>query len=145
MHRRVLATLAGTLATAGCLSEISNSQQTELGHLGLVNRDERAHRVDLRVRWDGEIVHDQRYDLAGDDPTDDTAPGVVPDQTWPTTPGQFTIQTRLPETDWQSFDPASLDYPPCLSISVQIDTDGDLAIFHTTNQHECDPETQDSV
>jgi hypothetical protein len=144
-RRHLVATLAGTLATVGCLSRTRDSQQTELGHLGLVNRDEGAHRVDLRVRWDGELAHDQRYELAGDDPTDETAPGVVPDQTWPDTPGQFTIETRLAETDWQSFDPASLDYPSCLSISVQIDSEGTLAIFYTTNQSECDPETQDAV
>jgi hypothetical protein len=144
-RRHVVATLASALATAGCLFESSDSQQTELGHLGLVNRDERAHRVDLRVRWGGDLVHDRRYELARDDPTDETAPGAVPEQTWPDTPGRFTIRTRLPETDWQSFDPASLEYPPCLGISIQIDSEGDLAMFHTTNRHKCDPETQDST
>lgn len=128
-RRHVVATLITTLTTAGCLSGSSDSQQTALGYLGIVNRDEKAHQVDLRVRWENNLVHDRRYELAGDDPTDETASGAVPEQTWPDTSGQFTIETRLPETDWQSFDPASLDYPPCLGLSIQIDSEGDLAIF----------------
>jgi hypothetical protein len=146
MRRRpMLATLTGALVTAGCLSGSRDSQQTALDHVGVVNRDQSAHTVDLRVRWDGDLVHDRRYDLPADDPTDDTAPSVVPTQTWPATPGQFTVKTRLPESDWQSLDPVSLEYPQCLWISVQIDTAGDLAIFHTSNQDKCDPKTQDSL
>jgi hypothetical protein len=141
--------LAGTgvmlSCVAGCLSGGSASQQTELGYLEIVNRDQSAHRVDLHIWWDDDLVHDQQYELARDDPTDQMASGAVPEQTWPDTSGQFTIETRLPESDWQSFDPSSLDYPPCLGISIQIDSERDLAIFHTTNQHECDPDEGDAA
>lgn len=49
--RHVVATLVSTLATAGCLFGSSDTQQTELGYLGIVNRDEKAHRVDLH-HWE---------------------------------------------------------------------------------------------
>jgi hypothetical protein len=59
-------------------------------------------------------IHDQRNETDGDDPAGEPAPGAVATGAWPNKPGQFSIETRLAETDWQSADPAAVAYRPSL-------------------------------
>ena len=95
-----------------------------------------------------DLCRDRRYELAGDELTDEMALGTDPEQTLSDTLGQSTVKTRFHKADWQSFDPASLDYPPCLGIRIQIDSEGGLALFHTvhTEQFHGDmPETSDAT
>ncbi|WP_276271984.1 hypothetical protein [Haloarcula litorea] len=137
-RRRLLSTTALLAGTAGCLSAVTEDGTTRLGDVGIVNRDDERHTVEFRVRWDGETVHERAYEVAPDDPDDDTAPGVEPERTWPDTPGQFTVSARLSGGDWRTVDPAELDYPACLGVQVNVDPSGHLAVLHTTNENVCD-------
>lgn len=141
-RRAVLASLA-TAGLSGCLSlnPLSRSpERSKLGILTIGNRHVAAHVVDLRVEWDGELVHDRTYDLPADDPDDDRHSGAVPERTWPEEPGQFTVSARKDDGAWRTVDPADRGYPDCFAIAAQIEPDDRLVLWVSENEHECSAE-----
>lgn len=95
---------AGTAGLAGCLSSVDEQDASMLGEVDILNLDDQSHTVEFRVQWEGEIVHDSSYQVPGDDTSGDNS--VVPDRSWPDESGQFTVEARMEDEQWQSVDPA---------------------------------------
>lgn len=140
-------TLAAT-SIAGCasLNPLSNSDegQTKLGTVHLANQDTTEHVVEFRVEWDGELVHDQAYEIQANDPNDERLPGEIPERTWPEEPGLFTVFARLSGNEWETIEPATGDHPNCLGVTVDINTNGMLRLFVSQNEYECSDEATES-
>jgi hypothetical protein len=140
-RREVLqATGLGTaLALAGCSGNYlpGSDTTTKLGRVEMVNRDTSAHTVHIQIRRGDELVHDQPYNLSPDDPSDETLPGIVLEQTWSDTPGRFSVEARLNEGSENVVSAAAQDYPGCLSVLINIDGTGNMALFTSSNSQRC--------
>ncbi len=94
-----------------------------LGEVTIVNRDDEGHTVDFRVKWGEKVVHRSTYKLTAR--TDGQPDGAVPERTWPSDAGQFTVSARKEGDDWQTVDPADRDYPDCYGVYVDINENED--------------------
>ncbi len=143
-RRAVLAALA-IAPIAGCSSlgpfSGDSSSKSQLEVTSIVNRDSTPHTVDFRVEWDGDLVHDRTYDIEANDPDADRVPGVVPERTWPASPGQFTVSARRASGEWKTVDPAEDGYPDCFAVHVGITPTGRLRLLTSNDTSECSNET----
>lgn len=102
MRRRALLAAVGlsaTVSTAGCLDSVLG-RELRLATVGVSNYDDDAHRFDLRVDRDGEVVHRSSHELRGRD--DDRVYGAAPDCDWAGTPGTYEVSVRVDGGEWQS-------------------------------------------
>ncbi|MCH7660816.1 MAG: hypothetical protein IH933_09640 [Euryarchaeota archaeon] len=135
--RRALLTAVLATGTAGCLFS-DGSEESNLGLVSINNYDEEPHTVALRIEWDEERIHDQSYELEANDPDSDRVPGIVIEETWPETPGQFVVSARLLGNEWQTADPADLEYPECYSADANVDRYGESHYMtHSKDEHWC--------
>lgn len=136
-RRQYLAVVSTSAVTAGCLGGFGDRSVTKLGTVRIYNYDDEPHTVELQVVWEGDRVHDSTHTVSADEPGDHQLPGALPEQTWPDRAGQFRLQARLAGGEWQEIDPADDGYPDCYGVLLNVDSDGRLAIFTSTNPREC--------
>jgi hypothetical protein len=100
-RREVLAAvgLSATVSTAGCLDSVLG-RELRLAEFGVSNYGADAHRFDLRVRRDGEVVHRSSHEIRGRD--EDRVYGAAPDCNWEGTPGAYEVSVRVDGGEWQS-------------------------------------------
>lgn len=113
MNRRtLLASLGGVIATsnAGCLETIKDrfdkqpQRQFRLGWLSAGNTDTKPQQIDLRVKEDGNVVHQSSHKLQGQDETGskDEPQIAVAECTWGDTADDYTIHARVNGNSWIS-------------------------------------------
>jgi len=131
-RRRLLAAL-GTVGFGGCLSlDDGGSGRSRLGEVSFANSANRPRTVDCRVEWNGEIVHDRRYELAADDSDGVDESRAVAPQTWPDEPGRFSVAARVRGHEWTRVDPGNWGYPDCFTVFGSID--GERNVLLLTSQ-----------
>lgn len=118
-----------------------NEGETTLGGVLINNRDTTEHIIDFRVEWDGELVHDQLYEITANDPDDGMISGEILERTWPDEPSQFTVSARLTGEEWQTVDPTDDEYPDCLGVTPEVNPDGVLGLLTSQNPTMCSDET----
>src|SRR6056297_2143978 len=135
-RRAVLASVAaGSLA--GCFSTDSEPDGSKLGAILVANSHDESHTIDLKVEWEGELVHDQSYDLPADDPESKYLQEVTPEPTWPKETGDFTLSARSDGDSWQSVTPEDHDNPDCFAPNVMVDGLGLFGIGVLTTSKRC--------
>ncbi|GAB3688883.1 hypothetical protein GCM10028857_23600 [Salinarchaeum chitinilyticum] len=137
--RRQLLAAIGTASVAGCLSlgGDGNGGQSRLNEVTLSNGAEGPRTVDIRVTWDGEVVHDRSYELAAEQPDADTPSRMVAEQTWPDEPGRFLVEARVRGKEWLELDPASWDYPDCFTVFGSVEGDRNVMLLWSDDQQYC--------
>ncbi len=101
MNRRTfLQTLtvgAGGLGVAGCLG--SGGNPIQIASIEIVNSNGRTHSLDIEVLFDGDVVVDERFELADGettDPIEDSLPEKEGEYEITVTPDTFTGSTFVP-------------------------------------------------
>lgn len=144
-RRQLIASLAvssiGGLAGCATLTDRDANGSSQLGRVEIVNRHDSGHVVEVRVELnDDSTVHQEAYLLSADNPEDHQVPREVVAQSWPTSPAQVRVAARLKGRDWRSITAAGVGYPSCISVLINIDTNGNLALFTTSNKNRCEGE-----
>jgi hypothetical protein len=135
-RRRVVRSLgAGTAAVGltGCGRWTGSTGESVLGTVAVMNLDDEAHTVEVRLDWDGSTVHESAHDLAASNGDN----GASPDRTWPDEAGRFPVSARLASGEWRVADPAAVDYPDCFSVLMEVSPSGRLGLFTSINEYEC--------
>lgn len=137
-RRRLLAAI-GTASVAGCLSlGDGNGGASRLNEVRFANGNEAEPRtVDLRVTWDGEVVHDRSYDLAAKRPGADGSSRAVAERTWPDAPGQFVVDARVRGKEWVALDPADWNYPDCFTVFGSVEGNRNVMLLWSGDERYC--------
>lgn len=123
-RRSVLRTLgSGAIAaTTGCVDSVSDrlDSTTKLGWVGVSNLGASAHRFELRVSRNGDIVHQSSHRLQGDG---GSVEGASNSCVWMQTAGSYTIKIRIADGEWisQSVDEGIEGSTECAFVHVVYD------------------------
>ncbi|WP_327053503.1 hypothetical protein [Halomicrococcus gelatinilyticus] len=139
MRRRRLLAALPALATAGCLGVDlpfgNGSDATELRDLVVRNIHDRPHVVHLQVEHDGDLVHQESYEVRGmrtvteDGSTFDVAGGTDVPCAWPTDAGRIVLRGRVDDRKkWKRLDLGESD-ADCLYAKAQVEQDGRLVFL----------------
>jgi hypothetical protein len=90
--------LSATVSTAGCLDTVFG-RDIRLARFSVSNYDEEAHRFDLRVDRDGEVVHRSSHEVRA---RDEVIYGETPECDWEGTPGAYEVSARADGGEWES-------------------------------------------
>lgn len=111
MNRRSLLGTAGAAAvfgTAGCLETIGlREPEMTLGWYGVTNYTTESVALDVRVERDGEVVHEETYDVEGR--ADGRLGGEVVECTWDDVAGAYTVYAREEDSEWVSKSLSEID------------------------------------
>lgn len=131
--------VCGCFVFSGCsnISLEESDTTSKLGRVEIVNRDTTTHTVGIRVERDDETVHEESYVLAANDPNKTSVPGVVIGRTWSSTAADYAVSARLNSDQWQTITPAQEDNPRCFSVLINIDAEGQMALFTSSNTERC--------
>jgi len=135
-RRAVLASVAAS-ALAGCFSTDSEPDGSKLGVVIISNLHDEPHTFDLKVEWEGELVHDQSYDLPADDPDSRVMESTMAEPTWPKETGDFTLSARADDGRWRDVSPEDHDNPDCFAPNVMVDGLGLFGIGVLTTSKRC--------
>ena len=142
MHTRrtVLGVAAATVASvsaAGCTGALGDSTEpgvadpegVKLEELSIQNANSRAHRVQLAVEADGDVLHLGTYELDGG------GDSRTLDGEWTETPGAYRIHATLDDGEVQTADVADGmgGETDCVRVLIRIDGDGELAVWNGSN------------
>jgi len=133
-RRAILASLP-SVGVGGCTSVLGGDESSQLGQIQILNRHSEAHTIDVEVEWDDGIVHESTHQMQANE--DEGLPYVEIDQTWPDSPGQFTVSGRMQGGEWKTARPEDRDYPDCFSVVLEVLREGVLVASKTTNPHQC--------
>lgn len=139
MKRRAVLGGLAAVATAGCISNPTGDESgggsgdpgVRLARLSVKNEDSREHTIHVIVKRGGDIVHWSSHELAASG----TGAGASRENlscTWDGTTGQFEILARLDDaSSWRSTVVA--EDADCYQASVEIDGEGGLGVWYTTD------------
>lgn len=122
--RRALLASVPASALAGCFSSESEAGESKLGVVTVSNLHDQPHTIYLKIKWEGELVHDRSYDLPADDPESRIMESTMAEPTWPKGAGDFVLSARTEGRNWHELTPEEHDYPDCISPNVMVDSWG---------------------
>ena len=131
--------VAGVSGVAGCTNFPigGSSDESQLGRVEIVNRDDANHVVEVRVERNDATVHQAAYLIPAASPDDDQIPGEVVEHSWQDSPARVRVSARLKGRQWASVRSRDHGTPSCFSVLITIDTNGDLALFTSSNPNRC--------